>query len=171
MAKLLAITYPAPDVARKAMDSITWSDFDHLIDVKASCWITNEGGELKVHPHGRHVAGNAALGGALGLLVGGLFTIPLVGIAAGVAMGVHRGRHKDLGIDETFLTAVENDLETGGSALVVLFEEEADTATAAMDLAQYGGTIHSSDLSAEQAARLQARLDQYANGDTAASST
>ncbi|HYJ11985.1 MAG TPA: DUF1269 domain-containing protein [Thermomicrobiales bacterium] len=171
MATLLAITYPDADLAKKAMESINWSNFDHLIDVKASCWLTNENGELKVHPHGHHVADKAALGGALGLLVGGLFAIPVVGIAAGMAVGVHRGRHKELGIDEAFVTSVGNHLESGESALVMLYEEEADTAKAAMDLAQYGGTVHSSDLSAEQMARFQKVLDQQAHRDDAPTST
>lgn len=171
MATLLAITYPDADRARKAMDSINWSDFDHLIDVNAACWITNDNGELKVHPRGQHVAGKAALAGALGLLVGGLFTIPVVGLAAGAAIGVHKAKAKELGIDEDFVTSVGNQIESGGSAIVVLFEEDADTAKAGMDLAQYGGSVHSSDLSPERLARFQASLDKQANTDEDASST
>jgi uncharacterized membrane protein len=160
MATLLAITYPDADRGKKAMESIDWSDFDQLIDVKAACWITRENGELKVHPRGQPVAGKAALGGALGLLVGGLFAIPVVGIAAGAAVGIHKGRQHDTGLDEAFVTSVGGQLESGGSAIVVLFEEGADNAKAARDLAQFGGTVHSADLSQEQIDRFQARLDK-----------
>jgi uncharacterized membrane protein len=160
MATLLAITYPEADRAKKAMESIDWSDFDKLIDVKAACWITREDGELKVHPHGQPVAGKAALGGALGLLVGGLFAIPVVGIAAGAAVGIHKARQHDTGLDEAFVESVGNQLESGGSAIVVLIEEGADTAKAARDLAQFGGTVQSADLSPEQIDRFQAMLDK-----------
>ncbi len=36
MATLLAITYPDPDRAKQAMESVDWSDFDRLVDVKAA---------------------------------------------------------------------------------------------------------------------------------------
>jgi uncharacterized membrane protein len=174
METLLAITYPEADRAKQAMESVEWSDFDRLIDVKAACWITKEDGELKVHPRGHPVAGKATLGGALGLLVGGLFAIPVVGIAAGAAIGIHKGRQKVGGIDEAFVSSIGAQLESGGSAVFVLLEEGADTAKAASDLAQYGGTVHSADLSPEQIDRFQALLDQATqraapSGDPAAS--
>jgi uncharacterized membrane protein len=164
MATLLAITYPDPNRAKQAMESVDWSDFDRLIDVKAACWISKENGELAVHPRGHPVAGRATVGGALGLLVGGLFALPVVGIAAGAAIGIHKGRQKDDGIDDEFVASIGAQLESGGSAIVVLVEEGADTAKAAWDLAKYGGTVQSADLPAERLARFQAALDQANQG-------
>jgi uncharacterized membrane protein len=160
MATLLAITYTESDVAKRAMESIDWSDFDRLIDVKAACWITMEGDELKVHQRGHPAAGKATLGGALGLLVGGLFAIPVVGIAAGTAIGIHKGRQKEIGIDEAFIASVGEEIESGGSAVFVLYDGGADNAKAARDLAQFGGTVHSTDLSPEVLDRFQRTLDQ-----------
>ncbi|MFL5759071.1 MAG: DUF1269 domain-containing protein [Thermomicrobiales bacterium] len=160
MATLLAITYPEADRAEQAMESLDWSAFDRLINIKAACWITKAGNELMVHPRGHPGAGKAALGGALGLLVGGLMTVPVVGIAAGAAIGIHKGRHKDIGIDEAFVASIGEQLEADGSAIIMLVEEGADTAKAAVDLAQYGGTVQSSDLSPEQMDRFQTLLDQ-----------
>lgn len=160
MAKLFAVTYSDPDQAKNAIGSIEWSDFDRLIDVKAACRITKEDGEFKVHPHGQPVAGKATLGGALGLLVGGLFAIPVVGIAAGAALGARKARGADLGIDEEFVAAVSDSLESGEAAIVVLFDDGADTAKAALDLAQFGGTVRNADLAPDQLDRFQRALDQ-----------
>jgi uncharacterized membrane protein len=168
MATLFAITYPDSDRAKLAMESIDWSDFDKQIDVKAACWITKENGELKVHTRGHPIAGKASLGGALGLVVGGLFAIPVVGLAAGAAYGIHKGRQKEIGIDEKFVESIGAQLESGGSAVFVLAEGGADTGKAANDLAQFGGTLHSADFSSEQIRHFQAMLDQ--NGQTAPSS-
>ena len=160
MANLFAITYPDPDRARQAMQSVDWSDFDRKIHVKAACWISKENGEYKVHPRGHPGAGKAASGGALGLLVGSLFALPVVGLAAGAAVGLHRGRQKAEHLDESFVKSIGDQLESGGSAIVVLFEEGADTGNAAADLAQFGGTVHSTDLDPDRLARFQAALDQ-----------
>jgi len=160
MAMLFAITYPDPTRAKQAMESVDWSHFDRLIDVKAACWIVEENGGLAVHPRGHPVAGKAIGGSALGLLLGGLLAIPVVGIAAGAAVGIYKGRHKDDGIDDEFVESVGAQLDSGGSAIVVLFEDGADTAKAAADLAQFGGSVHSTDLSSERLARFQAALDQ-----------
>ena len=159
MATLLAITYPDPDRAKQAMASVDWSHLDHQIRVKDACWIRNENGELAVHPW-HPVAGKAALGGGLGLLVGALFSVPVVGLAAGALLGIRKAKHQVSGLDDRFVASIEAELETGGSAIIVLFDEGADTTRAGGDLARFGGTVHSTDLSPDQLARFQTRLDQ-----------
>src|SRR5215212_8167757 len=122
MATLLAITYPDPDRAKQAMSSVDWSHLDHQIRVRDACWIRNEDGELAVHPW-HPVAGKAALGGGLGLLVGALFSVPVVGLAAGALIGIHRAKQKVSGLDDQFVTSIEAELESGGSAIIVLFDK------------------------------------------------
>jgi uncharacterized membrane protein len=162
MSTLFAITYPESDRAYKAMGSVDWSHFDRLIDVKAACLITNENGETKVHPRGHHTTGKAAAGGALGLLVGGILGAPVVGIAAatGAVIGIRKRGQKEVGIDDEFVKSIAEQIDSGGSAIVVLFEEGADNAKAAADLAQFGGKVHSTDLDPEALARFQSLLDQ-----------
>ncbi|HVL26314.1 MAG TPA: DUF1269 domain-containing protein [Thermomicrobiales bacterium] len=160
MATLLAITYDEPDRARKAMESVDWSHFEHLIQVKDACWISKDHEGLKVHAWGHSAAGKATAGGALGLLVGAIFGIPVVGIAAGAAMGARKGKHKDIGINDEFVTTIGNQLAAGGSAVIVLFEEGADTARAGADLAQFGGTLHTMALPPERIRRFQAALEE-----------
>jgi uncharacterized membrane protein len=160
MPALFAITYSDPDSAKQALESVDWSDFDRLINVEAACWIGKDNGEVSVHPRGHPGAGKAVAGGALGLLAGALFAIPVVGLAAGAAIGIHKGRHADLGIDDAFVESIGAQLASGGSAIIVLFEDGADTGKAAIDLARFGGSVHSSDLAPERLARFQAELDR-----------
>ena len=160
MATLLAITYPEADRAEKAMKAVDWLNFDRQIDVKGACWVSKDEGELKVHPWGSHVAGKGAGGGAVGLLVGGLFALPVVGLAAGALAGIHMARQKDDGIDDAFVAAIGEQLESGGSAIFVLVDEGADTARAAWEVAAFGGTAHSADMPSDRLARFQAMLDQ-----------
>ena len=142
------------------MASVDWSHLDHLIRVKDACWISNEDGELAVHPWRHPVAGKAALGGGLGLLVGALFAVPVVGLAAGALIGIRKAKQHVSGLDNRFVASIEAQLESGGSAIIVLFDEGAHTTKAAADLARFGGTVHSADLSPDQLARFQTRLDQ-----------
>ena len=79
-------------------------------------------------------------------------------------IGARKGRQKDDGIDDEFLASVAAQLDSGGSAIVVLFEGEADTARAASDLAQYGGKVHSADLAPDVLDRFQDLLDEANQG-------
>jgi len=174
MATLMAITYPDRDQAKQAMASVEWLDYDKLLDVKAACWVTKENGELLVHQRGYPTAAKRTLGGTLGLIVGGIFGLPVVGLAAGIAAGGFKGKKDDHLIDDAFISSVSSSLDAGGSALFVLWDEGAGTARSAQELAQYGGTVHSADLTPDQVARFQTLLDEAnqeaaASGDAAAS--
>jgi uncharacterized membrane protein len=146
------------------MASVDWLDYDKLLNVKAACWVTKEDGELLVHQRGYPTAAKRTLGGTLGLIVGGIFGLPAVGLAAGIAAGGHKGKKDDHRIDEAFIASIGSDLDAGGSALFVLWDEGAGTVRSAHELAQYGGTVYSADLAQEQLDRFQSLLDQ-ANRD------
>ena len=66
------------------------------------------------------------------------------------------------------MSSIKSEIEAGGSAIIVLFEEGADNQKAALDLAKYGGTIHSADLAPDVLAQFQALLDQAEQGKAAA---
>jgi uncharacterized membrane protein len=160
MATLIAISYPDQDRAKLAMASVDWLDYDKLLDVKASCWVTKENGELVVHQAGYPSAAKKTLGGSLGLIVGGIIGLPVVGLATGIALGARKGKKDDHRIDEEFISSVGSALDAGGSAIFILWDEGAGTLRSAHELAQYGGTVHSTDLSTEQLDRFQALLDE-----------
>ena len=163
MALLLAITYPEPDRARQAMESVNWLDFDRLVHVKDACWIARDQGGLKVYTRRRAVLGKAAIGGALGYLVGSIFFLPVVGLATGATIGIVKARlnaEADNAIDDAFAASIGAQLDADGSAIIVLFEEGASTPRAARILAQFGGTVHSTNIDPVRLDRFQAMLDQ-----------
>jgi uncharacterized membrane protein len=175
MPTLFAITYPDLDTARQAIESLDWADFDNQIDIKEADWITKEQNELKVHSLRHPAAKQGAIGGGLGLLVGSLFAVPVVGLAAGAAAGIYRAKKREVGIDEAFIESVGATLDSGGSAIILLSDQGADAGRAMLELASYGGTVISNDLSPEQLADIQHVLDQgnlhaEASGDDASKS-
>ncbi|MEU4769739.1 DUF1269 domain-containing protein [Actinosynnema sp. NPDC023794] len=67
------------------------------------------------------LTGAGALGGAFwGMLFGLLFLVPLLGAAIGAAAGALTGRLTDVGIDDTFVKRVRDEITPGTSALFVL---------------------------------------------------
>jgi uncharacterized membrane protein len=171
MATLMAISYPDQDRAKLAMASVDWLDYDKLLNVKAACWVTKENGELMVHQRGYPSAAKKTLGGTLGLIVGGIFGLPVVGLAAGVALGAHKGKKDDHLIDEEFISSVGSDLDAGGSAIFILWDEGAGTLRSAHELAQYGGKVHSADLTGDQLDRFQTLLDERSPDNEATEET
>lgn len=160
MANLIAITYPDPKTAEKAMERVDWAAFDKQVDVIDACWMSSRNGDVSIHPKGHSTAVTAAVGGTVGLLVGALFALPVAGLAAGAALGTHRGRKETGTLDEPFVESIKQQVAAGGSALVVLYEDGADTERAGADLLEFGGTIQSTTIPGERLAEIQARLDQ-----------
>jgi len=69
----------------------------------------------------RSLAGAGALGGAFwGMLFGLIFFVPLLGAAIGAAFGALSGSLADVGIDDTFIKRVRDEITPGTSALFVL---------------------------------------------------
>jgi uncharacterized membrane protein len=164
LANLIAITYPDPDTAKSAMERVDWAAFDKQIDVIDACWMTSTNGEVTVHPGGHPKAAKAAVGGSIGLIVGALFALPVVGLAAGAALGAHRAGKSDNPLDDPFVESIKSQVAGGGSAIVVLYEGGADTERAGADLHQFGGTIQSTTIPNDQLARIQAALDHQPPG-------
>jgi uncharacterized membrane protein len=97
-----------------------------------------------------------ALGGSFwGLLFGLIFLVPLLGAAIGAATGAVTGSLTDVGIDDTFINKVRDQITPGTSALFVLCPD------AVMDTIEAEFTAHEradlifTNLSAEQEAALR----------------
>jgi uncharacterized membrane protein len=103
----------------------------------------------------RNLTGAGALGGSFwGLLFGLLFFIPLLGLAIGAAMGALSGSMADVGIDDSFIKKVRDEITEGTSALFVM----SGTVVPDKVLGEFKGTgahLVSTNLSAEQEARLR----------------
>ena len=67
------------------------------------------------------LTGVGALGGAFwGLLFGLIFFVPLLGMAVGAAMGGLAGSLTDVGIDDSFIKKIREEITPGTSALFLL---------------------------------------------------
>jgi uncharacterized membrane protein len=65
-----------------------------------------------------------ALGGAFwGMLFGMIFFVPLLGAAVGAATGALTGSLTDVGIDDTFINKVRDQVTPGTSALFVMTQD------------------------------------------------
>jgi uncharacterized membrane protein len=97
-----------------------------------------------------------ALGGSFwGLLFGLIFHVPLLGAAIGAATGAVAGSLADVGIDDTFINKVRDQIAPGTSGLFVVCPD------AVMDIIEAEFAVHEqaelifTNLSAEQEAALR----------------
>jgi uncharacterized membrane protein len=100
--------------------------------------------------------GAGALGGSFwGLLFGMIFFVPLLGAAIGAATGALAGSLTDVGIDDSFINKVRDQITPGTSALFVMTSEAViDKVHAAFEGHQPGELIFT-NLSNEQEAALR----------------
>ncbi|MBB3084487.1 DUF1269 domain-containing protein [Geodermatophilus sabuli] len=69
----------------------------------------------------RNMTSAGALGGAFwGMLFGLIFFVPLLGMAIGAGMGALTGSMADVGIDDSFIRRMREEIQPGTSALFVL---------------------------------------------------
>src|ERR1700759_1630302 len=82
--------------------------------------------EVKKKPKTKQLnslTGAGALSGSFwGFLFGLIFFVPLLGLAIGAAMGALSGSLVDVGIDDSFIAAVRDQVTPGTSALFLLSE-------------------------------------------------
>ena len=165
VATLLAVTYPDPQTAKQAMERIDWANFDKQVNVLEACQIRNEQGELKVDHLSNPVARKAAVAGTVGLVIGALFALPVAGLAAGAALGARAGKQVESQLDQDFVSTIKAEVTKGGSAIVVLYEEGADTQRAGADLAALGGTVHSTTVTPDELERMQQVIDRVSSSE------
>ena len=142
---------------------------DALIDLQKQGLVTLDDAAVVVRrPDGKvkvkqavSLVGMGALGGAFwGMLVGLLFWMPWLGLAAGAVSGALGGALSDYGLDYGFVKEVGNTIQPGHSALFLLIREA--TPDKLMDeLRQFNGKILQTSLSMEAAAKLKETFGVY----------
>jgi uncharacterized membrane protein len=160
---MFAVVYPDPQTAEQAMDRIDWADFDQQIYVIDACWMSAGQDGVEIHPRGHPVGSSAARWGTTGLMIGLLFALPVVGLATGAAIGVHRGKHQQTQLDDEFVATIKSKVANGGSAVIVLYEDGSHTQQAGRALAMLGGTVHSTTVPADELERMQQMIDEENN--------
>jgi len=161
MATLTVWRFDTADGAKNALTTLERLQKEELIDVVDAAVVSWPEGRKKPKTEQLHsLVGAGALGGSFwGLLFGLIFFVPLLGMAVGAAMGALTGSMADVGIDDSFIKRVREQVTPGTSALFAL------TTNAVTDrvLDNFKGTraeLISTNLSAEQEAKLREAFEE-----------
>lgn len=144
MSDLIVIGYPDENRAQEVWEELVKLQNDYLVDLEDAAIIRrDQNGKLHVTTPAHHAAAWGALSGMFwGVLIGLLFLFPvapLVGVAGGI-MGAALGAATDLGIKDDFKQRVQDMVQPGTSAIMVIVRKVT------MDkfleaLRPYGGTV------------------------------
>ena len=122
MATLTVWKFDTPGGAEEASQTLQELARENLVVLHDAATVTWEQGTKK--PRTRQLASttrSGALGGTFwGLLFGMIFFVPLLGAAIGAATGALAGSLNDVGIDDSFINKVRDQVTPGTSALFVL---------------------------------------------------
>ena len=122
MATLTVWRFDTPEGAEQASMTAQVLAREQLLVLHDAATVTWERGSSK--PKTRHLATttvSGALGGTFwGLLFGMIFFVPLLGAAVGAATGALAGSLHDVGIDDSFVNKIRDQVTPGTSALFVL---------------------------------------------------
>ncbi|MBX6375053.1 MAG: DUF1269 domain-containing protein [Acetobacteraceae bacterium] len=158
MADLVIIAYENEEKAEAARRKLLELQKEYLIELSdAVVAVRQADGTVKLNQMINTTATGAASGALWGTLIGMLFLAPLLGAAAGAGMGALGGYLTDIGIDDKFMKDAAEALKPGQAALCVMVRKvTADKVLPAM--AQFGGTVLRTNLTAEQETKLQEAL-------------
>ena len=122
MATLTAWKFDSPYGADDALATLEKLQSEALITVQDAAVVSWEPGRSKPKTREMHSAKKAgALGGGFwGLLFGLIFFVPLLGAAIGAATGALAGSLADVGIDDSFINKIRDQVTPGTSALFVM---------------------------------------------------
>jgi uncharacterized membrane protein len=163
-ATLTALTFPTSEGARAVLDDVKLLSTRNLIKLHDAVLLEwPEGARRPKTRQLSDVEGVFAFGGSFaGLLLGALFTVPLLGAAAGVAGGLVLGRSlralSRVGVDPSFIDSVRAEVVPGTSALFLLTSDAAEGEV----VAALRGTdmrLAATNLSDDQAAELRRLLE------------
>jgi uncharacterized membrane protein len=122
MATMTVWKFPTADGAEIATATLKDLQKQELIQVHDAAVVTWHEGAKK--PKTKQLSGLAAagaLGGAFwGMLFGLIFFVPLLGMAVGAGIGALTGSMADVGIDDSFIRRMRDEIQPGTSALFVL---------------------------------------------------
>jgi uncharacterized membrane protein len=146
MSDLIIIGYDDPQTARKAYEQVLALRENFIVELRGlAIVIVDADGKTHVDTPQRTVATSAVGGAVFGLLFGVLFLVPGLGLLGG-ALGALFGLLGRSGINEAFRAQVQDMLQPGHAAVVIMASKiTEDKFTAA--LTPFGGTVLKTSLS------------------------
>jgi uncharacterized membrane protein len=126
-----------------------------IITLEDAAVVVRKGdGKVKVK-QAQSLVGAGALGGAFwGMLIGLIFWMPWLGLAAGALGGALGGALTDTGVDDKFIKEVGDTIEPGHSALFLLVSQSTPDKLED-ELKKYDATVLQTSLSKEDEAKLR----------------
>ena len=157
MATLTVWRFDTVDGARAALATVQRLQKEELIQVLDAAIVSWPEGRRRPKTEQLHdLTRTGALAGAFwGLLFGLIFFVPLLGAAVGAATGALSSAFADVGIDDDFIAEVRQKISPGTSALFAM-TQNAVVDRVLSELAPTRAELVSTNLSAEQEARLRA---------------
>lgn len=122
MATMTVWKFPSAEGAQYAAETLKNLQEKELIKVHDAAIVSFPEGAKKPKTHQLSgLTSAAAMGGAFwGMLFGLIFFVPLLGMAIGAGMGALTGSMTDVGIDDSFIRRMREEIQPGTSALFVL---------------------------------------------------
>jgi uncharacterized membrane protein len=161
MSDLIVIGYPDEATAERVWQELVSLERDYLIDLEDAAIIRRDtSGKLHVTTPAHHAAAWGSLSGMFwGVVIGLIFLFPLApltGIAGGL-MGAALGAADDLGIREDFKQRVQDLVQPGTSAIMMIVRKA--TMDKVLDaLRPYGGTVLQTSLPRDAEQQLMKAL-------------
>ena len=163
MAALYAIVYTDHQTAEQALETAKGLETAGYLKILEQGLVRkSEEGDVSVDDEKHPVRHGTVVGGVLGGIAGLMFLAPLAGVAVGAGLGAMVGKGDSSGGSgdfKSFRDTVSSDLPNGGAAVVILGETDARDRVV-QSLGQYGGTVHSLDISPQDLATLQKQVDK-----------
>ena len=170
MSDLIVIGYPDEGRAMAVWDELVKLQNEYLVDLEDAAIIRRDrNGKLHVTTPAHHAVAWGTFSGLFwGVLIGLLFLFPLaplVGVAGGI-MGAALGAAGNLGIKDDFKQRVQDMLQPGTSAILVIVRK-VTTDRFLEALRPYGGTVLQTSLPRDAEQQLMKAL----HGDDPAAPT
>ncbi len=155
MSSLVVLAFDSMDGAEKMREKMYDLQRRELITLEdAAVAVRKENGQVKVK-QAHSLVGAGALGGAFwGLLIGIIFWMPWLGMAIGSVTGALSGKFSDIGIDDSFIKEVGEQIDPGESGLFLL-ARDAQMDRIKDELSDFQFEIIETNLSPEQETRLR----------------
>jgi uncharacterized membrane protein len=158
VSNLIAVAYDDVDTARNVLGTLNELGVERAVTLDDAVIVEHQqDGKIKLHQTIKPGAAGAAGGALWGGLIGLLFLAPFLGMAVGAASGGAMGAMTDVGVDDTFMKRLGEDLAPGTAALIVLVRESTPDKVLPR-ISPYGGRVIHSSLSDEAEARLREAL-------------
>jgi uncharacterized membrane protein len=158
MSNLVVLTFEDTHQAGEAFEALKRARSSGALRIDdAAVIVKDESGKVDIkNTLDTGVKVGAVTGGALGLLLAGLF-FPLAGLAVGALAGGLIGKTLNMGVDKKFVQDVTETLKPGSSALFVI-GRDADSEIVAATLRPFEGTVYQTTLPTEAMEELQDAL-------------